>query len=428
MLDQEKIIKESLQLFKPVKGFNDIRKPNYHRNITMVLPTLMRSLGMEPDDKSTLYSDNRLKNQLTDILSADISNIIFLVVDSLGFKQFIKFSKLIAAKSFYFPLSSVFPSITSTAIMSLHTGVTPEQHGLLGYKIFIEELGTIIDTLKFSSEKAQFRDSLTKLGLDFSNYLWEQSLHKQLNREDILDVALYHYTIASTGLSTVLHDNIISFGDMIDAFSLTNRLLCKGDNKKLIHIYLDGIDELSHKYGPESLQVELGLKILEESLKAIKIGLPEETAKKTILVLTSDHGQHETDPNQTINLPYAESDEAAKYFRSSIGKSGRTLHFYIKPGMLDEAYSFLSDTIWDRGLLLKHEDLKKTIIHSKVHSLKVKQRLGDIICILTGGYTANLKNNEPENKLIATPLLGQHGGLTYDELCSICAFINLKEI
>ncbi len=427
MLDPAKIIEESLQLFKPVKGFTDIFKPNYHRNITMVLPTLMKSLGMESDDKSTLYNDSRLKNQLTDILSAEISNIIFLVVDSLGFKQFINFSKLISAKSFYFPLSSVFPSITSTAIMSLHTGVTPEQHGLLGYKIFIEELGTIIDTLKFSSEKAQFRDSLTKLGLDFSNYLWKQSLHKQLNRENLLDVSLYHYSIASTGLSTVLHDNIISFGDMVDAFSLTNKLLHKVDNKKLIHIYFEGIDELSHKYGPESVQVEIGLKILEESLKAIKIGLPEETAKKTILVLTSDHGQHGTDPNQTISLQYAESDEAAKYFRG-IGKSGRTLHFYIKPGMLDEAYSFLSDIIGDRGLLLKHEDLKKIILHSKVHSLKVKQRLGDIICILTGEYTANLKNNEAENKIIDTPLLGQHGGLTYDELCSICAFINLKEI
>ncbi len=428
MLDQEKLVEESLQLIKPVKGFTDICKPNYQRSITMVLPTLMQALGIEVDNKTTLYSDARLKNRLKEILSGEISNIIFLVIDSLGFKQFVKYSKVIAAKSFYFPLSSVFPSITSTAIMSLHTGVPPEQHGLLGYKIFIEELGTIIDTLKFSSEKAQFRDSLTKLGLDFSNYLWRQSLHKQVNEENILDVSLYHYTIASTGLSSVLHNNIVSFGDPIDAFSLAGKLLCKENDRKLLHIYLEVVDELSHKYGPESLQVEMSFKILEESLKAIKLGLPEDIAKRTILVLTSDHGQHATNPSQIINMQGLESEENVKYFRSGIGKSGRTLHFYVKPEMLDEGYSLISDIIGDRGMVFKYEDLKKIIFQRKNYNLKVKQRLGDIICVLTGGYTANLKNNESENRIIDTPLLGQHGGLTYDELCSVCAFINLKEI
>jgi predicted AlkP superfamily pyrophosphatase or phosphodiesterase len=312
--------------------------------------------------------------------------------------------------------------------MSLHTGASPEQHGLLGYKIFIEELGTLIDTLKFSSERAQFRDSLTKLGLDFSNYLWRQSLHKQVSKENILDVSLYHYTIASTGLSSVLHDNIVGFGDMIDAFSLANKLLRKEDKKKLIHIYLDVVDELSHKYGPESIQVEMSFKILEESLKAIKLDLPEEIAEKTILVLTSDHGQHVTDPAETINMQSVESEENAKYFRSGVGKSGRTLHFYTKPDMVEEAYTILSNIIGGRGFLFKYEDLKKIIFQSKTCTVKVKQRLGDIICILIGDYTASLKNNGAENKIIETPLLGQHGGLTYEELCSICAFINLKEI
>ncbi|MEM2110053.1 MAG: alkaline phosphatase family protein [Candidatus Odinarchaeota archaeon] len=429
MLDRDKLIEELTQFIKPIKGFDGIYRPNYDRNITMILPTLIRSLGLELGECETLYSDSRLKNILADILNDNIENIVFIVMDSLGFKQFNKYSRFFVENAFYFPVSSVFPTITSTAIMSLHTGKYPEQHGLLGYKILIAELGTIIDTLKFSSEKAQFRDSLTKLGLNFSNYLWEQSIHKNISKDSLMDVSLYNYSIAATGLSTILHNNIVSFGDIIDAFSLANKLLCKEDNKKkLIHIYLDMVDELSHKYGPESPQIEMSFKMFEESLKAIKLGLTEEVAEKTVLVLTSDHGQRTVDPSKILNMQDIDSEVNAKYFRGGVGKSGRTLHFYTKPGMFDEAFNLISETVSDRGFVFKYEELAKLIFHKKPSNFKVKQRMGDIICVLTGEHTASLKNHEGENKIVDATLLGQHGGLSYDELCSVCAFINLKEI
>ncbi|MEM2907479.1 MAG: alkaline phosphatase family protein, partial [Candidatus Odinarchaeota archaeon] len=278
-------------------------------------------------------------------------------------------------------------------------------------------------------EKAQFRDSLTKLGLNFSNYLWEQSIHKNISKDSLMDVSLYNYSIAATGLSTILHNNIVSFGDIIDAFSLANKLLCKEDNKKkLIHIYLDMVDELSHKYGPESPQIKMSFKMFEESLKAIKLGLTEEVAEKTVLVLTSDHGQRTVDPSKILNMQDIDSEVNAKYFRGGVGKSGRTLHFYTKPGMFDEAFNLISETVSDRGFVFKYEELAKLIFHKKPSNFKVKQRMGDIICVLTGEHTASLKNHEGENKIVDTTLLGQHGGLSYDELCSVCAFINLKEI
>lgn len=428
-IERDELVKDSFRLIKPVVDMRGVYSPNYKRNITMVLPTLMRTLGLDLEEANTLLSDRYLKSYLEEVLSSRVENIVFLVIDSLGFQQFTKYSKLLSNKAFYFPISSVFPTITSTAIMSLHTGKYPEQHGVLGYKIFIEELGTIIDTLKFSTEKAQYRDSLTRIGLNFSNFIWEESLHKKIDSERILDVSLYNYSIANTGLSTVLHPNIVSFGDMIDGFSLVNKLLCKSDGKrKLIHIYMDSVDELSHKYGPESFQIELNINLMEKALKALSSGIPPGEAEKTVLVLASDHGQSRVDPQSQLNLQDMDSEQGLRYFRSAVGKSGRTLHFYVKRDKIEEAYNFISERIGENGLVFRFDDLRRRLGLKAGRAGKVKNRLGDIICVLTAEKTAQLRSSEAEAKIIDTPLLGQHGGLSYEELCSICAFINLKEL
>jgi len=80
------------------------------------------------------------------IKESEITNIVFIVLDSLGLKQFNEYSKLMKPKfeTNGLALSSVFPTITSTCIASLRFGEMPKVHGIVGQKINFTEIDNIV--------------------------------------------------------------------------------------------------------------------------------------------------------------------------------------------------------------------------------------------------------------------------------------------
>ncbi|MHA1409843.1 MAG: alkaline phosphatase family protein [Candidatus Odinarchaeia archaeon] len=430
MIEAEKLIHQAESLIKPVKQYEGLYLPNYKRNITQVLPTIMKALGRDLRE-DTLYNDGYLKPYLKEVFSEDTMNVVFLVIDSLGFNDFLENSKLLKEKMLFFPISSVFPSITSSAITSIHTGSYPEEHGILGYKILIDELGVLVNTLNFATEGKGVKGSLIKAGIDFKKFIWKKSLHlAEHDQEDFLDVSLYNTSIAKSGLSTIINseENIIPFENMVDGFSLIAKALNRKHSHKLIHMYLDIIDIIYHKYGPRSYQSKFSFELIEGFLQFLIKLLNNEDIKNTVLVIVSDHGQHHTTPEKVIKFDKGEVEKFSRVLRIKPGKSGRTLHFYSLADKVEEAYEMITEKIGGRGYTFTFNEISK-IIEFKTKDLnKVKMRLGDIITILKNDYTASYKIEEKQIHKTDTALLGQHGGLSFEELNSFCGIIRLADI
>ncbi|MFX1486744.1 MAG: alkaline phosphatase family protein [Promethearchaeota archaeon] len=429
---KHEFLKEARSLIKPLRIDRSLYAPSYKCNISMVLPTALGLLGFEFEGRKSLPA---IKDCRRAFEIENPENIIFLVVDSLGMNQFLESSVFqdIGRCGGAFPISSVFPTVTSSAIVSIHTGLTPERHGILGYKIFFKELGVVVDTLRMCTIKVRWRDALVRSGIDMRSLMWGHAPYKDLQSRDIKHVMFLQEGIAGTGLSHFIADwgEILDFGNPIDAFSLAKRVIEKYDGQKLLlNMYLGSLDMLSHKYGPNSLEYKLGLEFVEKNLLRLIRSLDQRSSRKTLLMVVSDHGQDAITPEDSLVFSEEDIEETKPFMRTAPGKSGRIIHFYPTEEHQDELRDWLEERTGERGVILRFEDIEREILHDIVDREKVRTRVGDLVLALREGiYTRFSSKKENERKeIIDRPMLGSHGSLSFNEMASIFLIANSSDL
>lgn len=429
---RHEFLMEARSLIKPLKIDRSFYAPSYKRNISMVLPAALELLGFEFEGRKSLLEDKDCR-KVFEIENPE--NIIFLVVDSLGMSQFLESSVFqdIGECGGAFPISSVFPTVTSSAIVSIHTGLTPERHGILGYKIFFKELGVVVDTLRMCTTKARWRDALVRSGIDMRSLMWGHAPYKDLQSQDIKHVMFLQEGIAGTGLSHFIADwgEILDFGNLIDAFSLAKRVIERYDGQKLLlNIYLGTLDMLSHKYGPNSLEYKLGMESVEKNLFRLLSSLDKRSSEKTLLMVVSDHGQDEIVPENSLIFSEENIEETKRFMRTAPGKSGRIIHFYPLEERQDELRDWLEEKTGDKGIILRFEDIEREILHEITDRDKVRTRVGNLVLALKEGiYTRFSPKKEDEQKeIIERSMLGSHGSLSFNEMASIFLIANSSNL
>jgi len=83
---------------------------------------------------------------------------VLLLVDALGYNQLVElmergqadFWQRNLAKSTLLPITSISPSTTSTALTTIWTGTTPQEHGIIGYEMWVKSLSMVINTIVHS--------------------------------------------------------------------------------------------------------------------------------------------------------------------------------------------------------------------------------------------------------------------------------------
>src|SRR6185295_6431189 len=96
--------------------------------------------------------------------------VVLLLLDGFAFAHFLRYHRQhrffsrIAERGDVHPLTSVFPSTTPAALTTLHTGLTPQEHGLPEWTVYFDELGTIVETRPFRAHGTPGRDTLLQSG------------------------------------------------------------------------------------------------------------------------------------------------------------------------------------------------------------------------------------------------------------------------
>ena len=92
-----------------------------------------------------------------DLLSSRSGSVLF-ICDALGINQLRyaleaislpSLNRLATSEFGLRQLTSVFPSTTTAALTTLHSAATPSQHGVLGHRQWMDELGALCDMLRF---------------------------------------------------------------------------------------------------------------------------------------------------------------------------------------------------------------------------------------------------------------------------------------
>jgi hypothetical protein len=317
----------------------------------------------------------------------DAASVVLLLVDGLGWNlvhEHRAFAPTITSLEGG-SITTVVPSTTTAALTSVTTGLSPAEHGIVGYRLLVER--EVLNVLRWSlpwgrrpPNPGEFQPRLAFGG------------------EPIPVVTRAEFE--ATGFTNV-HLRGARFCGWHSVSSIgvhCRRLLDEGD--KFVYAYYGNADIVFHMQGldDEFLTAEVGF--VDRLVADVLESIPDSSA----LVVTADHGHVQFDRwielTAIDSLIEAQAGEARfRYLHAHQGAADELLAAATELCAKD-AWVFSRDQLVDEGW-----------VGGRAPSADVRRRLGDVVLAARGpvGFT------DPANAGEAR-LRSGHGSLTPDEM------------
>jgi Type I phosphodiesterase / nucleotide pyrophosphatase len=298
-------------------------------------------------------------------------------------------------------ITSVFPSTTMSAVTSIHMAAPPAKTGWLGYTLWLEEVGAVVDMIALANLE-------TSTQLTHPEFLKTQvSLTARLEQRGVQCFAVQPGAYKGSFLNDWYWQGAFQGGytspntipSLISSYQ-------KMESPQYICAYYPDYDTVCHKHGPGSKHASDEIAALDLCVARVLKTLPRDG--KTLFILTADHGQRDLDPKKVVHL------ERDKILRTMLrgAPAGERLsrYFRVQDGALEELADYLQPyaqtmttlEAWNSGLFGGQADLET-----------FRSRVGDLIAV---AYDEIQFNWTFSGRKTATTLLGAHGGWTRAEM------------
>lgn len=315
--------------------------------------------------------------------------VVLLVLDGLGWLQLQSRLHLTPTLAGFEggSITTVAPSTTATALTSITTGLTPGEHGVMGYRI--AEDGGVLNVLRWTTAGRDARRSIPPAGL-------QPHLPFDGQRPPVVTRAEF----ASSGF-TMAHLRDVRFTGYRTLGTLTSEVVrLARSGEPFVYAYYEGLDKVSHEYGL-SAPYDEELCWIDHLLATLIQSLPRGTA----LVITADHGQVETG-DDVLELP----SDVLTHVRLQSGE-GRFRWLHARSGraaaLREAAEGLLGAHAWVRS---REEAIAEGWYGPKVTDAAAS-RLGDVLLAAKG--TVAFHDPDDTGPYV---LVGRHGSLTEDEM------------
>jgi hypothetical protein len=319
----------------------------------------------------------------------DADQVVVLVLDGLGWEQLQQ--RPHQAPTMHSmqggPITTVAPTTTATALTSITTGLTPGEHGLVGYRMDVG--GDVLNVLRWSTGHGDCRRQIEpKATQPFAPFLGEAV--PVVSKAELEGSAFTEAHLrggrpcgwrAASSLPVIVGE-----------------LLRSGE--RLVYAYYDGVDKIAHErgFGP-FYDAELGA--ADRLVAEIIARLPARAA----LLVTADHGQVHV--GEQLVTPHADVLRATRHQSGE----GRFRWLHAKPGAADDllaaARAHHGDHAWVRS---RAETIAEGWFGSVV-SPPVAARLGDVALV----PHEPISFDDPADSG-PFPLVCRHGSLTSAEM------------
>lgn len=343
-------------------------------------------------------------------------NVIVLLVDALGYDHL---QRLMAdgkadfwrdnlSRASVFPLTSICPSTTATALTTLWTGAEPAEHGYIGYEMWLKRYSMVINTI-LHMPAAYFGDtgSLTKSGFVAESFLGLRPLGAQFAERGIESHAFLPYSIGGSGLSRMHLEKTNVHGYVAESdmwANLRDVLNTPARGARFLYVYWSILDTLIHRYGPNDERVDNQFSDLSRSLAVNLLGGLDKTVReKTLLLLTADHGAIATPIYDQFNL--SKHPDFLRMLRLLPTCETRLPFLFIKPGLEAAVRAYFGHAWPGQFTLLRMEEaLSMRLFGAGAEHPELRDRIGDLVAVPAGD--AYLWWPEKPNVM-----QGRHGGL-----------------
>lgn len=358
----------------------DFPVPVYDNSILSVAASVLKHYGA--DDHGHVSQP-----LLDEALQRNPRNVVIMLFDGMGVNLL---EKHLPSDSFLrthmrTTISSVFPPTTVAATTTIQSGLSPFEHGWLGWTLYFKEAGENVSTFsnrRTSNGKRASKKSLAETDMPYINMT--QQIHAACPDVDAETVSLrsryLNFSIGSS-CAQVLH-------------------LTRKPGKHYIYCYWINPDHLIHTYGVDSEQVHRTIVKINDQVEKMYAKLQDTTA-----VVLADHG--------LIDTKWAYLEDHPELMRMLVHDpciETRACSFFVKPEYKEQFKEKFQEIFPDAFVLLSHQEvLDRHLFGPGRENPMVEEFVGDYLAIAVSDVSLAVHHS-------SSVLIGMHAGLTKEEL------------
>ncbi|MDH3680458.1 MAG: alkaline phosphatase family protein [Acidimicrobiia bacterium] len=319
---------------------------------------------------------------------------LLLVIDGLGWVQLGErrdIAPTLAAMTGG-PITTVAPSTTASALTSITTGLTPSEHGIVGYRMIVDD--QVLNSLRWGTETTPDARSVIPPAL--------LQPYPPFLGEELTLVTKAEFRRSGFTEAHLRGGRMVGYRTPALLVHETARLLHEGE--RALYVYYDGIDKVAHEYGLGSAY-DAELAFVDRLVADLLMAIPSGTS----VILTADHGQ--VDCGRRL-VPIGD-DVLAHSVRLS--GEGRFRWMHASPGqqtqLAEAAESVHGESAWVRTIdqMLDEHWFGKTMDDD------IRARLGDVALLPFD----RIAFEDPHDSG-PFDLVGRHGSVTAAEMLVPC--------
>ncbi|HEX2916078.1 MAG TPA: alkaline phosphatase family protein [Chloroflexia bacterium] len=361
------------------------------------------------------------------------NHVILLLMDALGYDQLKTMmadgttpglaKTTASSQAFFMPITSVFPSTTTTALTTAATAYPPAYHGIMATNVYMPDLGSVVNLIGY-------RPAIAPTSASY--------LDSQLNPDKLVPVPNYYRRLEASGIPC----GIVNFwqfkGSSISRFSSAGSLAGQqrytgyltaadgfaqlresikagnsGTGKSFNYMYVSTVDSTAHSYGPLSSSYRAEVSALDFILHHELIE-PLAGRSDVALIMVADHGQRVTSLDKTLWL----NDHPDLMRRLMVPLTGeaRAGYLHVKHGEEQTVLNYINQELGENFLAVT----KAQAVEYGLFGLPGEEpgpeccdRVGDILLLPRNDWIVKQQLGEEPRKPYFT---GAHGGLSRSEM------------
>jgi hypothetical protein len=351
------------------------------RSLGDVLPAVAAALGV----------DSRRPDGL---VLPDASAYVVLLVDGLGHELLGRYAHAapFLASLAGDPGTAGVPSTTAVSLTSLGTGLTPGQHGLVGFTARIPGTDRLLNHLWWDKK------------VDPLEWQPHPTEFQRLAAAGVHVTAVSKREFRDSGLTRASQRGAeFAGGDRVGE-RVASVLAATRHAPSLTYVYEGDLDWTGHRYGVASTAWLQQLSIIDAAAEQLREALPASVR----MVVVADHGMVDSPQESRVDV-----DEQLELRDgvALIGGEARFRHLYCRPGAVADVVGTWRSVLGERATVLSREEVVGKGWFGPVES-QVVPRLGDVVVACHGDTAVVSTADFPyENTLV-----GLHGSLTPDEM------------
>lgn len=399
-----------------LEGNKNLIKPSFGLGSIADIPNLLkRNLGIETGKnvpETMMGSSSRVDHMVFFLLDGFGHSTVEHALNNYRVPNLRKFLE----NCDYTPITSVFPSTTSTSTVTYQTDVHPIEHGIIGYNAYISEIGAVCNMISLTPIG---RSEYSLLDHEWSVPAIERAgtIYDEFSKNKIDPYLYLPRGIRGSGMTRITGKGaeVTGYISVSQMITILKRNIEKSSGKSFHFCYIPTVDTLSHEIGPFTEETAMEIDSIFQLLNEQLVG--ELDAQGDVgIAISADHG-HTVIPWENIK-DVQEDRILATLLRTPVMGEFRAPILRIRPGKLEEALKYLESAYGNEYLVKKSSELVENGFFGFTDRETANpDRFGDIIMVPL--KDCGLKDSSLgilDKKLNQFRLVGIHGGLSYDEM------------